>query len=55
MAFRIYRCHNCDHRMRLGARTCGKCWVSTPLHNRMWFCAGLTLVAAAGLAGLVTR
>ena len=35
MAIRLYRCYDCTHHVKLGARKCGKCYAPTPIYNQL--------------------
>ena len=37
MALRVFRCKDCDHKMRYGAPYCGSCGYPTPEKNRVAF------------------
>lgn len=49
MATRIFKCEDCSHSLRLGAKNCGVCYFPTPLYNRrtsvfLGLCAVLILI-----------
>ncbi|UMA63574.1 hypothetical protein LVO79_11030 [Roseivivax marinus] len=54
MSVRVFRCPDCDHRLRFGADECGACFCPTPALNRgsavfAGLC-GVMLVMAVSLA-----
>lgn len=51
MTLRLFRCPACDHKLRYGATTCGKCHAPTGTINHRWT-GVVTLVIMLGLVGL---
>lgn len=39
MAIRIFRCHECKHRMRMSQDTCGRCNEDKRRYQRLYFYA----------------
>ena len=47
MTLRLFYCPACDHKLRYGAITCGKCHAPTATRNHRWVAwAGLALIVA---------
>ena len=54
MTFRLFRCSDCGHRMRLGRNHCGKCLTPKPVAQRP-FTVWLVAIAASLAATLVAH
>ena len=52
MAIRLFRCRDCGHRLRYGARNCGKCGHPTPDQNQVAFVAYPALVLVLMIVGI---
>lgn len=56
-ARRYFTC-GCGHKLRFGAKRCGKCKDTTPFFNRVWFwdalAIGGTFIAIMSLLGVLT-
>lgn len=49
MAFRVFRCRDCGHRMRLSGDQCGKCFYEKAFYQR--FIAFVVTMVALALTG----
>lgn len=51
MALRVFKCHDCNHRMRFAGQYCGKCYAKKEGHQlpALW----ITLLVILGIIGLI--
>jgi len=52
VVLRVFRCENCDHRLRYGAKECGRCRTPTAAYNQYWV-VWLGIVVVIGLFVLI--
>lgn len=50
MAIRIFRCHDCGHKMRLAGDSCGLCHTRKAPYQRLSFYAAILALPLVGLA-----
>lgn len=55
MPLRVFHCQHCEHRLRLGATTCGSCGKPTTVWNWSVVHLALALMGALAVIYLIAR